>query len=56
MRPTARIAVCRPRTCSFAAAAEGAGVELVRYDRDYERIAAVINLRAQWLVPDGTLR
>lgn len=40
----------------MAAAAEGAGVELVHYDRDYERIAAVTDLRASWLVPDGTLR
>jgi predicted nucleic acid-binding protein len=39
----------------LAAAAEGAGVELVHYDRDYERIAGVGELRQQWLVPDGTL-
>ena len=28
---------------------------LVHYDRDYERIAAVSELRQEWLVPDGTL-
>jgi hypothetical protein len=30
-------------------------VDLVHYDRDYERIAAVGALRQEWLVPDGTL-
>lgn len=45
-----------PADLLIAAAAEGAGVELVHYDRDYERIAAVVDLRARWLVPDGTLR
>lgn len=39
----------------LAAAAEDAGVTLVHYDRDYERIAEVSGLRHQWLVPDGTL-
>jgi hypothetical protein len=37
------------------ARAEEAGVALVHYDRDYERIAAASALRHQWLVPDGTL-
>jgi predicted nucleic acid-binding protein len=36
-------------------AAEAAGVPLVHYDRDYERIAAVSGLEQQWLLPDGTL-
>jgi predicted nucleic acid-binding protein len=39
----------------LAAAAEEADVDLVHYDRDYERIAAVGALRQEWLVPDGTL-
>jgi hypothetical protein len=39
----------------LAAAAEEAGVALVHYDRDYERIAAASGLRQEWLVPDGTL-
>ena len=39
----------------FASAAEEAGVALVHYDRDYERIAAASALRQEWLVPDGTL-
>jgi predicted nucleic acid-binding protein len=39
----------------LAGAAEEAGVTLVHYDRDYERIAAVADLRHQWLAPDGAL-
>jgi predicted nucleic acid-binding protein len=39
----------------MAAAAEVADVDLVHYDRDYDRIAAVGALRQEWLVPDGTL-
>lgn len=44
-----------PADLLIAAAAESAGVELVHYDRDYERIAGVTALDARWLVPDGTL-
>ena len=44
-----------PADLLFAGAAEEAGVALVHYDRDYERIAAVGNLHHRWLVPDGTL-
>lgn len=36
-------------------AAEAAGVPLVHYDRDYERIARVSALEAHRLLPDGTL-
>jgi hypothetical protein len=36
-------------------AAEAAGVPLVHYDRDYERIAGVSALDHHWLLPDGTL-
>jgi len=39
----------------IGAAAERAGVPLVHYDRDYERIARVSGLQAHWFVPDGTL-
>jgi len=39
----------------LSGAAEEAGVTLVHYDRDYERIAGVAELRHQWLVPDGAL-
>jgi predicted nucleic acid-binding protein len=44
-----------PADLLLAAAAEEAGVALVHYDRDYERISGVSGLRHQWLVPDGTL-
>jgi predicted nucleic acid-binding protein len=44
-----------PADLLLAAAAEKAGVALVHYDRDYERIAAVSDLRHEWLVPDGAL-
>lgn len=36
-------------------AAEAAGVQIVHYDRDYERIARVSALEQRWLLPDGTL-
>lgn len=44
-----------PADLLLAATAEEAGVELVHYDRDYERIAGVGELHHEWLVPDGTL-
>lgn len=44
-----------PTDLLLAAAARHASVELVHYDRDYERIAAVSDLRHQWFVPSGTL-
>lgn len=39
----------------LASAAEEAGVTLIHYDRDYERIAAASALRQERLVPDGAL-
>jgi predicted nucleic acid-binding protein len=39
----------------IGSAAEAAGVPLVHYDRDYERIAGVSELEHRWLLPDGTL-
>jgi predicted nucleic acid-binding protein len=36
-------------------AAELAGVPLVHYDRDYDRIARVSDLQHHWLAPDGAL-
>jgi predicted nucleic acid-binding protein len=36
-------------------AAETAGVPLVHYDRDYERLAKVSSLEHHWLLPDGSL-
>lgn len=39
----------------LAVAASAAGVPVVHYDRDYERIGAVTDLDQRWLVPDGAL-
>jgi predicted nucleic acid-binding protein len=36
-------------------AAETAGVPLVHYDRDYERLAKVSSLEHHWLLADGSL-
>lgn len=44
-----------PADLLLAAAAEAAGVPLVHYDRDYERIAAVTDLQHKWMVGDGSL-
>ena len=44
-----------PVALLIAATAEQAGVPLVHYDRDYERLARVGALTQHWLVPDGTL-
>lgn len=44
-----------PADLLLASTAEAAGVGLIHYDRDYERIARVSGLRQQWLVPDGAL-
>jgi len=37
----------------IAAAAESAGVELLHYDEDFERIAAVTGQPTSWIVPRG---
>jgi predicted nucleic acid-binding protein len=44
-----------PTDLLLAAAAGHAGIELIHYDRDYDRIAAVSDLKHRWFVPDGTL-
>jgi hypothetical protein len=44
-----------PADLLLASTAEEAGVALIHYDRDYERIAGVSELRHEWLAPDGTL-
>jgi predicted nucleic acid-binding protein len=44
-----------PADLLIAAAAEAAGVLLVHYDRDYERLAEISELQHRWLLPDGTL-
>ncbi len=44
-----------PADLLIGCTAETAGVPLVHYDRDYERIARVSTLEHHWLLPDGTL-
>lgn len=44
-----------PADLLLAATATVAGVAIVHYDRDYERIAAATDLSQEWLVPDGAL-
>lgn len=39
----------------IAAAAESAGVELLHYDEDFERIAAITGQPTSWIVPRGSL-
>ncbi len=39
----------------IAAAAETAGVELLHYDEDFDRIAAITGQPTRWIVPRGTL-
>jgi predicted nucleic acid-binding protein len=39
----------------IAAAAESAGAELLHYDEDFERIAAVTGQPTRWIVPRGSL-
>lgn len=40
----------------IAAAAEAAGVGLMHYDEDYERIAEITGQPTRWLAPRGSLR
>jgi predicted nucleic acid-binding protein len=39
----------------IAAAAESAGVELLHYDEDFERIAEITGQPTRWIAPRGTL-
>jgi predicted nucleic acid-binding protein len=39
----------------IAASAESAGVELLHYDEDFERIAAITGQPTRWIVPRGSL-
>jgi predicted nucleic acid-binding protein len=41
---------------AIAAAAEAAGVAVLHYDEDYERIAAITGQPTRWLAPAGSLR
>lgn len=39
----------------IAAAAENAGIPVLHYDEDYDRIAAITGQEVHWLAPRGTL-
>ncbi len=40
----------------ISAAAEAAGLTILHYDEDYDRIAALTGQAARWLAPRGSLR
>jgi predicted nucleic acid-binding protein len=40
----------------IAAAAEAAGIPVLHYDEDYDRIAKITGQHVEWLAPRGTLR
>jgi predicted nucleic acid-binding protein len=39
----------------IAAAAEAAGIAVLHYDDDYDRIAAITGQQARWLASSGSL-
>ena len=39
----------------IAAAAEAAGIPLLHYDEDYDRVAAITGQEVRWLAPRGSL-
>lgn len=43
------------RDLLIAAGAEAAGVEILHYDEDYDRIASITGQPVRWLAPRGTL-
>ena len=45
----------KPVDLVIAAAAEAAGLSVLHYDSDYDRIAAVTNQPTEWISPAGTL-
>jgi predicted nucleic acid-binding protein len=45
----------KPVDLVVAAAAEAAGLSVLHYDADYDRIAAVTNQPTEWIAPAGTL-
>jgi predicted nucleic acid-binding protein len=45
----------KPVYLVIAAAAEAAGLSVLHYDSDYDRIAALTNQPTEWIAPAGTL-
>ncbi len=39
----------------IAAAAEGAGIPVLHYDEDYDRVASITGQGVRWLAPRGSL-
>jgi predicted nucleic acid-binding protein len=54
-RATAVALGIAPTDLLIAAAAEAAGIPVLHYDEDYDRIAAITGQDVQWLAPRGTL-
>ena len=52
---TGRHRGAKPVDLVIAAAAEAAGLSVLHYDSDYDRIAAVTNQPTEWIAPSGTL-
>ncbi|MBN2113217.1 MAG: PIN domain-containing protein [Acidimicrobiia bacterium] len=45
----------KPADLVIAAAAEAAGVTVLHYDQDYDRIGAVTHQQTEWVAPPGSL-
>ena len=45
----------KPTDCVIAACAESAGLVVLHYDDDFDRIAGVTGQRVEWAAPAGTL-
>ena len=45
----------KPADLVIAAAAEAAGLVVLHYDADYDRIASVTRQATEWVMPKGTL-
>lgn len=52
---TGRHREAKPVDLVIAATAEAAGLSVLHYDGDYDRIAAVTNQPTEWIAPAGTL-
>ena len=52
---TGRHRGAKPVDLVIAATAEAAGLSVLHYDGDYDRIAAVTNQPTEWIAPAGTL-
>lgn len=44
-----------PADCLVAACAQEAGAGVLHYDRDYDRLAAVMGFESRWILPAGSV-